>query len=105
MSVLYGAPELCTVLFGVCIAVFGIWYTPWDNYDYLRNHRELFGAVRFVVLSCFVTAISILMIIGYQDWLMFTTAATGILSLITYRSILELIYQRTGDKSILSKFV
>ena len=65
----------------------------------------MFGAVRFVVLSCFAMAVSILTVIGYQNWLAFTAAATCILALITYRSVLEMLYQRTGNESILSKFV
>lgn len=105
LSALSGAPELCTVLFGACIVVFGVWYTPWDAYDFQRSYRGMFGSARFVALSCFATVVSALTVVGYPDWLQFTAPSTCILSFITYRSILEMQYQRTGDKSILSKFV
>lgn len=97
VSAWVGAPEICTVWFGICIVIYGISYPPWnDQFNYTRSRRRMVSATASTALLWLIVVLSVMSAVVYNEWLIYTVAALFILLPAAYRAVLELCYQRTG---------
>ena len=105
-SIYNNAPPLVTGIFGVCVLVYAIVYTPWERLDTIYNDRRNRLASVWIVTSigAFVVFGVLYACMLPREWYL-SACGVALLSVAAYRGSCEIIYQYTGNGRVLNMMI